>query len=188
MAIDSVSVEITFSDACQDVSAQIVAQTIAKMEAIWTVDATKSFTLNSFTDSIDSTGAYTQGVCGAKTFTLISPPAFLSAAEGSDPILDDITFSYDASFATDTDIMVHTIDYQVTNTYYPGWAPLIDTFEFEIKCPSTVQSSTVTTPINFFSIPYDLAEQPIVEVTKTLPVLSVEPSICFAVDSYTVRW
>ena len=48
-----------------------------------------------FTDSVDSVGAYTTGICGEKQIVLDpATPAFLSIIPGSDPVLDQFDIQY----------------------------------------------------------------------------------------------
>ena len=72
------SFTIDFQDACQ--SATISAQTLTLASPIYRVDLTKQYSLNAFTDSVDSTGSYGTGICGEKTVSLdiLNKPAFLT--------------------------------------------------------------------------------------------------------------
>ena len=68
---------------------QIVDSSIVLSDpAVRSVDATKDYSITAFVDTVDTdvdaTYPFTKGVCGVKTFSLVSPPAFLSVTLGSD--------------------------------------------------------------------------------------------------------
>ena len=99
------------------------------------VDTTASLTVPAFTDSVDTGGLYATGICGEKQFVLdpSTTPAFLSFVPGTDPVLDPFQIDYDETFATEADIMVHTITYTVSIVEYSGiTTDFTGTFTFEI--------------------------------------------------------
>ena len=94
-----------------------------------------------FVDSVDGArvlagGAYyPKGICGEKEMTLDpgSPDFLTISADAVDPILNDLTISYDESKATLSDIKVHTINYTVVlKEYGADVTSLHGSFEIEI--------------------------------------------------------
>ena len=123
---------VDFVDACR--TATVVGQAITFSPVAWNVDLTASLSVPAFTDSVDSTGTYTAGIFGVKTFALdAATPSFLTLSPGADQLVDAYTIDYDQTAATESDIGVHTIDYTVTITEYTGIATVLaSTFTFEI--------------------------------------------------------
>ena len=141
-----------------------------------------------FTDSVDTTGTYTAGICGEKTFILDSGlPAFLSITVGAvDPVLDPFTINYDQSLATEADIGQNIIVTTVTLKEYAGvtmerkgW------FAFEIECPDFVVSSTLDSQLSPGPHQYDLASG--TTLSLVAPVVSLHPANCFTVSTYLVK-
>lgn len=85
-----------------------------------------------FGDSVELSG-YSQGTCGEKDVTLVSPPSFISLTKGANPLKDPFTISYDLSKASVTDIGIHTIQYTVKITEYVTLTTqLTGSFTFEL--------------------------------------------------------
>lgn len=133
---------------------------------------------------MDDTGTYSTGICGEKTITLdAGTPSFLSLTPDIlDPVLNPSTLAFDSASATGSDIGTYTIGYTVIFKEYPALAALTATFTFELKCPDSVVSSSLDTPVpSSPAFVYDLALEPI-EIAY--PVISVNPAECFTVDSF----
>ena len=175
---------VSFTDACR--TATVVPQTITYTSVQWNVDTTSTLTVPAFTDDVDGTGSYTLGICGEKKFALDpSTPSFLTMTPGVDPVLDPFTINYSEAFAIEADdILVHTITYTVTILEYTGIATVYtSTFDFEIRCPDFVVTSTLDAAIEASS-DYDVASG--ATLSLTAPVVSVTPAVCFTVASYYI--
>jgi hypothetical protein len=137
-----------------------------------------------FTDDVDGTGSYTLAICGEKQFALDpSTPSFLTMTPGFDPVLDSFTINYNEALAVEaTDIRIHTITYTVTILEYTGIATVhTGTFDFEIRCPDFVVTSTLDAAIDASS-DYDVASGSTLSLTA--PSISLTPAVCFTVSSY----
>ena len=67
------------------------------------VDTTKSFTIPAFTDSVDSGGSYTLGICGEKLVELIDPPQYLSITLGANKV-DPFKIVYNDANVKESDV------------------------------------------------------------------------------------
>ena len=115
---------------------------------------------------------------------LNTPPAFISLTKGTDPLTDPFTIDYDQSAATEADIGIHTISYTVTMTEYAALTtPITGSFTFEIECPILVATFNLDVPIVAYS-DYDVGSN--VTLSLTSPLVSVNPSQCYSVTTYTV--
>ena len=150
----------------------------------WSEDATATLSVPAFQDSVDGTGSYPIGICGQKQITLdAGRPLFLTLAEDTtDPVLNNFSINYDATLATSADLGSLTVHYTVTLLEYSSLTTtdLQDSFEFEIRCPTsgityTEDGSGVTSPS--IDLLLDTAE------SISLPTLSSAAEGC-----YTVTW
>ena len=175
---------ITFTDDCR--STTLTAQTITFSDITWNIDTDTSISVPAFQDSLDSGGGHTIGTCGEKVVTLdSSTPGFLAlTADSGDPILNPFTIAYTQS-ASESDIRAHTITYEVTSSNYDGIvAPLTaQTFTLNIVCPSHTTGSTVVSSL-VTSYEYDIARRQLDSLTA--PVVTLEPSTCFQVESLII--
>ena len=85
-----------------------------------------------FSDSVDSTGTYSTGICGEKLVALTSPPAFVSITLGANKITDPFTINYDGSHASESDVFVsYSVQYSVSfKEYGVAIAALQSSFTF----------------------------------------------------------
>ena len=175
---------ITFTDACR--STTLTAQTITFSDVTWNIDTDTSISVPAFQDSLDSDGGYAIGTCGEKVVTLdASTPGFLAlTADSGDPTLNPFTIAYTQS-ASESDIQAHTITYEVTSKHYDGEVtPLTaQTFTLNIVCPSQTTGSTVVATL-VSSHDYDIARRQLDSLTA--PVVTLEPSTCFQVESLII--
>ena len=115
--------------------------------------ATSSRFLPPFEDSVDALGTYPTGACGEKIITILTPASypFVSIVpDAGNPITQDFDLLYTESAATEADIAMHTVHYEVEFKEYlsaAGQSSLTDSFQFEIQCPTTVSSSSLDIPI-----------------------------------------
>ena len=79
-------------------------------------DTSMTYYVPAFTDTVGSSGSYSTDICGAKSVTLNAiTPVFLNLTPDSiDPILGDFLIEFDASLATETDVGLYTVGYEVT--------------------------------------------------------------------------
>ena len=131
---------IMHSDACRTASPN--AQVITFSDIDFLAQTVASISVPAFTDTVDSTNAYTKGICGEKRMTLNSPPAFLSLTSGTDKINDPITISYDPTQATGADAITHTIAYTVNLISYNGVATDISG-SFTLTITSSCKTATI---------------------------------------------
>ena len=131
---------INHSDTCRTASPN--AQVITFSDIDFLAQTVASISVPAFTDTVDSTNAYTKGICGEKRMTLNSPPAFLSLTSGTDKINDPITISYDPSQATGADAITHTIAYTVNLISYNGVATDISG-SFTLTITSSCKTATI---------------------------------------------
>ena len=76
---------------------------------------------SAFTDSVDSGGLYTAGICGEKEISLNSgSPSFLTiTADVTNPTLNDFSIDYDQAAASEADIgITYTVAYTVQFKQY----------------------------------------------------------------------
>ena len=136
---------------------------------------------------MDAGSLYSVGICGEKLIALDvpSPPYLTLIPNSSDPVTLNFQVMYSKSSATEADIGAHTVSYTVTFKEYTHLASSLETFEFEILCPSTVDPADTTLDVamgaNSF---YDLASG--VTLSLATPVVSVNPVACFSVTSFIV--
>ena len=153
---------------------------------LYLVDITKLTSyVAAFTDSADA--SYTTGICGEKLVALVSPPAFVSITLGANKILNPFTIDYDGNYANESNIgIIYAVQYSVSFKEYASvpLSPHLSTFNFEIKCPATVQSSTLTKPtepINF----YDVANPKMIKI-KVPQIILVPGVACFTITGYEI--
>ena len=101
--------------------------------------------------------------------------------EASNPSLNPFTLDYDDSMSIDADVnQVHVVAYTVQFKEYSGIASeKKTTFNFEVKCPASVISSTLDTAITPSST-YDVAYPK--SLILTAPAITLVPSVCFHVE------
>ena len=142
-----------------------------------------------FTDAIDTLGTYgAVGICGEKFVALDSPPAFVSITLGANKLLDPFEINYDGNHALESEVgTVFAVKYKVTFKEYgeDNISPTQFTFDFEIKCPSTVQSSSLTKAIEANNF-YDVADPEKVEIK--VPVIAYAPGVCFTITGQEVLY
>ena len=99
-----------------------------------------------FQDSVDTVATWGSGRCGEKTVTLTGIPlSFIAIKPGSDPIADPFEINYSFVTVTEADVGTHTISYEVAFTHYTGTGQtLTGSFDFEILCPTSINSSART--------------------------------------------
>ena len=69
-------------------------------------------------------------------------------SDPSNPVLNSFTIDFDDSTATDDDVKIHTVNYEVEMIEYSGIvSKLTDSFTFEITCPASLTSSSLVSPI-----------------------------------------
>ena len=96
--------------------------------------------------------------------------------DATDPILNNFSIDFDASLATDSDIGTIPISYTVSFKDYDGIATeLTDSFNLELKCPSTFTEDTFSIGPVTFDLVID-TNMPI-----SLPTLSGIASVCYSV-------
>ena len=121
--------------------------------------------LGVFTDSVDDDMNYGIRLCSDKTFQLDNTtPGFLTVSQD---MMGVVTLHYDQSNAVTSDIMTHTINYLVRNSEYSGITSIPGSFDFTIRCPTSVESSSLVTPIGATTLNYDVKIDG--AVSKTLP-------------------
>ena len=141
--------------------------------------------MSAFTDTVDTTGVYTTGICGEKLVSLdAGTPSFLTLAkDATDPLNNALTISYSSATATEADVKVHTVAYTVTFKEYTGRPAHSGTFQFELKCLAAVQSSSLDSAIKS-TTEYDVISG--ATLSLPLPVVSLTPAFCFTVTAFEV--
>ena len=174
--------EINATDACRTTTVVSTPTRVLSLPNVEYQVASTDYPYDesAFTDVLDAT---TSGLCGTKSVVLdaaATTTSFLTLTSNVSPL----TFEYNAAATTETDIGTHTVAFTVTHDEYIGvLTPITSSFTFTINCPTLVTSSSLDLSIEPFN-DYNVASGSIMDILS--PAITVNPAICFSVDSFVV--